>query len=334
MKFQLFDGDLSKLIDGTHSEHIGVGDAPLYLFRNSSKVIVGTATELNGMLASAELQRAHALQVAQLSGSHSEVRYARAMLLADGGLTWRATRQTACMLETCLLNSLWSTIVENLKPGATEEELASLCSAMFMSVDAALPNLVPDQLWERLEPLLTLSRGSIVQCVRESIPDCPKPPILSEVSEEGIPSHEFQNALVRIRKLSRQERRIAYLLSELIERPTIAEFIMANYTDKAMLCNSVLLKLRSEIRMLKSRGQRERYISYLIRWMFTNSFPLGRGELLYNLALGLGKYPTVAQSILDKVNESMAFNVWQYRHLIKEVIAEQNAPKDVDQNSR
>jgi hypothetical protein len=88
------------------------------------------------------------------------------------------------------------------------------------------------------------------------------------------------------------------------------------------MAKGLIEKLSHEFMIPKNKSQRERYVANLVRWIFTHSFPLNRGEVLYSLAEGLGRFPHVAAAIRSKTYESNAFNVWQYRPWIDKALEE------------
>lgn len=305
---------------------VSVGDSPLYVFNDGIEFSAGRRLDLKSIVENSLANQGSValhLEWAELYGTPIDKRNARAAAVT--ALHSRHETGAKSFVTSLFLASLWDNVVSNLKPSTRAEEIAPLFRVMLYEADARHPDLLPESLWPILRPLITLEPQELRDRVLSELPDD-----FAQQALEGAVASEIQveernlgEAAARLRRIGRQEERVAIIMLELLERPVVGEFLLRSHKDRGKLARFTLERIRDNFASFTDAQQVELFFASMVQEMFTMSFTFTRGELLYLLARHLSKYPVIAHAIRIKLSDSHAFNVLQMRPLIeKELVKE------------
>jgi hypothetical protein len=322
-EFLKVDDDLSGLIDLTGDVTASVGNTPIFVFNDGNRFNVGTLSEISSAVdkcRASGLAPSLELEWAELYGLADEKRRGRER--AASSLSELQRSGGRAFMMSMFLNSLWANITANRDPSTSRVDLARLHSQIMFDADPTREKIFSDAVWGQLKPMLLLDLDQLREHVLRELPE----EVLSDAgdtvrgSESGVDEQSLAAANMRVRRAGRQEERVGIILSELIERPEVGEFLLSQHHDRGQLARMILAKVREEINTLQSQKEKELFFASLIPLIFTNSFTFNRGEVLFYLAKNLWKYRPVADAIRKKTRESQAYNVWQMKNSIESVL--------------
>lgn len=149
--------------------------------------------------------------------------------------------------------------------------------------------------------------------------------------------------LARINRSGRQEERISILMDAIIADESIGLTALLQYrADRAKLANWLIQELRvtffqknskpnyaEPFNFPKSQSDTESVIAALIPRLFTQHYPLSRGELLYFLARHLAKWPRVNQAIQKSLDKTVSIFVDNWRPETEHILARGREPRRI-----
>ena len=127
---------------------------------------------------------------------------------------------------------------------------------------------------------------------------------------------------VKIRKMKRQEERLAVILKIFLDRPELRNFIKNNYRDKAKFTRDAIDKLLDWTDKEDLFGEKYEELDFgsFLEHVINNSFPLNRGFLLLYLAKYFGYDPLVIRVIRKRLRNN--FTMSQHIKPIEDILKE------------
>jgi hypothetical protein len=126
----------------------------------------------------------------------------------------------------------------------------------------------------------------------------------------------------KIRKTARQEERIAMILDMIVQDRPYGLAILEEYkSDRAKFATYALDQIRTLFTDMHVDTKDEYVVAGLIPRLFSYTYPLNRGRLLYFLARYLAKYPQINQAIARCLNRTASMFVEEYRSRINQLLS-------------
>jgi hypothetical protein len=285
-------------------------------------------------------RRATNLQIFELIGTEDEKKSARAEM-RQTIVQQAGANAAANFYEGSTLRSiLWSRLVKEARNEKVARRILSVRSRIDASIDKGMLVLNLDAISP--EDRATINEDILAANILSEFEISPSNELAFARSID-IQNHnveEIQRKVVellnRINRSGRQEERIAILLDAIITDASIGVTALLQYgEDRAKLANWVLDQLRANFfqRMPKPNDAElfrkeevsldiERSMASLIPRLFTQQYPLSRGELLYYLAKHLAKWPQVNQAIKRSLDKTASIFVDNWRSEIERKLAE------------
>jgi hypothetical protein len=312
---------------------VQVGDSPVYAFIAGADVHAGNLNTLSPVLSSFAKEhpekKSLILQISELIGTDQEKKVARL-----GMRTLLMEKQGAAAAHSFYEGSvLRSALWRRLLAAATDSAMAQ----RILSIRARLSAKVTDTGTVQLD-LMALPREDrtaidetniISEILQEFDPrpiDLPRVAPNRDTSRlEARQLQENVDALVhQISRTGRQEERIAILLSAILENPPVGRGALLEYQrDRAKMADWAL----AELRRLFTQGDfdsihDEQLVAAVIPKLFTQQYPMTRGDLLYALARHLGKWPQVNQAIRRSLEKTHSMYVMLWKKEIEHALNE------------
>lgn len=151
----------------------------------------------------------------------------------------------------------------------------------------------------------------------------------------GIQTGRITAALHQAKSAGQKEERMAILLDKLIQNPENSSLILRQYgPDKSLYGNRVLQQLLFPALLNSTSAQTTEHIEFivanLVAKLYTATFTMDRGVMLYYLAKHLSKYPLVNRAIRSRIAKSRSRIVELYvREINKFLGASNNQDKNI-----
>jgi hypothetical protein len=127
----------------------------------------------------------------------------------------------------------------------------------------------------------------------------------------------------------RQEERVALLMRSVMVYPTVGAEAIHQYRDQAAFANKALEYLRQRLKMEQaSESERGLILARAVPRLYTDSYPLQRGKLLYYLSVHLRDFPEIRDAILTALDRSTARDVEMYREDIERVLGRHSVSRN------
>jgi len=273
-EFVKLEDDLSGLIDLKVEVTTRVGNMPIFVFNDGTRFNVGTLSEISGAVEKCRASGAAPsleLEWAELYGLADQKRRGRERAASSLSASQRSSGRA--FVISMFLNSLWANITANRNPSASRVDLARLHSRVMFDADPTRETIFSDAVWCQLKPMLLLDHDQLREHVLRELPE----EVLSDAgdtargSEFGADEQSLAAADMRVLRTGRQEERVGIILSELIERPAVGEFLLRKHHDRGQLARFILDRVREQINNLGTREAKENFFASLIPTMFTKS---------------------------------------------------------------
>jgi len=153
--------------------------------------------------------------------------------------------------------------------------------------------------------------------------EVPKPAKVDEgdVHDALEVQRKVEDFLGVIRRTGRQEERIALLMSAILNDPTVGKTALLQYkSDRAKTAAWALKEFRKAFIDTKWSSD-EQVMAMLVPKLFTQHWPMTRGDLLFFLAKHLGKWPQLNQSIRRSLSKTHSIFVDSHRREIEDALA-------------
>ncbi len=152
---------------------------------------------------------------------------------------------------------------------------------------------------------------------------------------------EIDGVIAAIRKVPRQEERLALLMKLMLENREFGYPIAERYgRDKAKFANQTLSELKKILKQERDQYQYSLFkgydrtptysderLAYVLYRTFSRGMPGNRSQLLYYMALYLGKFPQINRLVKSRIDISRSIFLEPYRAEIEKNL---KRPKDFD----
>jgi hypothetical protein len=316
---------------------IGVGEEQIYAFVTAPEAIhVGTLRTLRPVLEQfAETNGARhglVLQIRELIGTNQQKKIVRAQMRM-----WLLDKQGAAAARSFYEGSvLRSVLWGRLLSAASDTEMARRILDVRGQLSANISSdgrIVLDLTALSQQDRISFNTSELIAGILLEFE--PRPTAAEEIdtasdySQLNAGAHRrVEDLLSQISRTGRQEERIALLMSAILADPPIGKSALINYQhDRAKMADWGLKELRKAFIDTKWASD-EQVIAALVPRLFTQQWPMTRGDLLFSLAKHLGKWPRVNQSIRDSLGKTRSVYVDGWRNEINEALGR---PKAVPQ---
>lgn len=309
---------------------VAVGDRPILAFLTSkSEPMVGRVEDIRDRLIeaieSSSTPVAVQMQIYNLIGDRpSTARTHRRLQITIADTSERAAQ----IFEREYAKSiLWDELLKLDSPSLSDTSAQFIMSNADVAVrGGALVAVLSPELELLVADELETIRRSFAQTIsKETQGDLFAEGPSSFLSSEDFDSH-FGYDLARIRRVGRQEERLAIILKNVIENPKIGIPLMFSYKDSASFANNALSVAKSHLRESDTRADRIMTVARMIGPMYQIAFPMARGVLLMELARHLGGYPEIGGAIRQRLSQTSAKSILLYAPLIEQLITLAHSP--------
>jgi hypothetical protein len=143
-----------------------------------------------------------------------------------------------------------------------------------------------------------------------------------DVHDVAKVQERVESLLSAVRRTGRQEERIALLMSAILSDPAVGKSALLQYQgDRAKTADRAIRELR---RLLtendKSWPSDDRVVAALVPWLFTQQWPMTRGDLLFYLAKHLHKWPSANKAIRNSLARTRSMYVERRRMQILDLL--------------
>jgi hypothetical protein len=342
----LEDADLA-LVAVSNVAQSAVGEDIIYAFLNDDgNAYAGTSLQLADLLRKFAkrnpTRQSTNLQIIELIGTNHEKKVAR-VNMRQTIVQQAGANAAASFYGGALRSILWSVLVG----GAQNEEIAKRILKVRSQLNASIENgvLIFDLNAISSEDRATIDENDLeakILAEFELMPTNGLPhrgTVESESHDVEAVQKKVAELLKRIKRSGRQEERIAILMDAIIADRSIGLTALLQYgQDRAKFANWTLDQLRgrffqtppkdNHLELFQTDNQIEfeieSSIALLVPRLFTQHYPLSRGELLYYLAKHLAKWPRVNVAIKRSLDRTASMFVDYWRPLIDELLSAHN----------
>jgi hypothetical protein len=147
----------------------------------------------------------------------------------------------------------------------------------------------------------------------------PKVPVVNLSMISGLHDPTVETIISAIKTSPRQEERISILMRAILIHPESGRGALTAYDDKAKFANSAIEIMRRALEpdeVWQQEKSRELTLANIVPKLFTRSYPLRRGEILFYLASYLKEFPNIKFAIRDVAMRSQSHDVLTMREQI------------------
>lgn len=297
---------------------VRVGGAQVYVFVEGATVHVGTKTALEPALRNFVCSNPSSLgtilQVYEMIGSAADKRLARSRM--KNVINSRFGEGAAhSFYASALDDAFWTKILLAWDLGSNPGRRETLRSQFRVSLsgDGAVhvENVNPDNVHEREMLNFVIEE---LESEFEASELSPAPIHLPSLVHDG-------DVLVKIQAATRQEERVALLLSEILRDRENGSSLLRSYQPSAMFERSAIALTRKAFGGGSGGGGLyvdELIMADLVSILFSKIYPMNRGHILRYFSKHLGMYPHVNRAIELKLNKTNSMYVQEHRHEIME----------------
>jgi hypothetical protein len=329
--FKTLEGDLYKTIPVQTDLIARVGAAQIHAFiTEDGTTHVGTLAAIEPTLRAFVKRfperRAISLQVMELVGTAEEKRAARGkmrQLISD-----RAGAAAARLFyqRSALCAAIWARLIAAAPNPAAARRILSLRSRINPRMEgdrqikidlrdldpADYSGITVAELAADLQREFEfLTENAIVISISESI---------SSPTEEQRDT--VTRALKRISEAGRQEERLAILMDEILKDKEKGFLLLLQYKeDRGKFATRALRQILGPVFSTRARPVKdEQIMASFVPKLYTLSFPMSRGLLLYFLGKHLGKYRVINRAIKRRLDHSKSMFVSSHRTAIEGIL--------------
>jgi hypothetical protein len=312
---------------------VRIGDEPHYAFiAAAGSIHLGTLKTLRPKLAqfvgANPARRGLTLQIRELVGTDQEKKIARAemrtLLLEQQGSAAARSFYEGSVLRSVLWSRLLS-VADNNKEMAKRILAArgQLSANVSPEGKIALELAALSQ-----EDLAALDTSKLIESILLEYDPQPNASVATTNLRDDD-THNFMEVqrdvevlLNRMLKTGRQEERIALIISAILRNPSVGKTALLQYeTERAKTAEWAIKELRKTF-IDTSWPSDERVVASLIPKLFTQQYPMTRGDLLFFLAKHLGSWPEINRSIRECLAKTHSMYVELRRSEIEEALAQ------------
>jgi hypothetical protein len=326
--YRLLDDDLSSSgVKAFYGPLARIGGPVVHAFiSNNGAINAGTLAELTPVLRAFVLNNPHhpavTLQIHELTGTEQEKKIAR-LNMRDLINVKSGARSARSFYEGSVLRTaLW----DQLLSAAPNNDFARLILASRPRLSAEVDSQGKIKLdLSFLQPAdrAKIDEKKIIDKLMKEFETSPDHvgTLLEHISvrEDDIQRVSAEEIVARMRSTGRQEERIAILADAILQsRESGIAALIAYNRDRGAVANWALDEFRSKLINGSSvRQSDEHIVADMIPRLFTNEYPLNRGDLLFFLAKHLAKWPAVNIAIRSVLSRTKSFVVNQQRKQIE-----------------
>ena len=182
--------------------------------------------------------------------------------------------------------------------------------------------------WQRqIEELSDLTKAATGRLIKLEFTIGPE-----AIQPQASVAAQAREMIFKAARFRRQEKRLAVLLSYVIEYPEIGTLALSMYSDKALYIQRCISNLLKVLGSAEKKKDVEFKIAQMIPSFISSAWPHQKGRALFEFAHQLSSHPNIATSIRNYTNRSRSIHINPFKEQILEALERRSMKSKNDGN--